>query len=118
MLGDILAINRNISVGGLNAEIELRVSDSNIDNLDTAGALFHILETVNPYVINNTVSLGVGDKKTLRSNLKALASFKDDSSINLKNLLDINVDLESLTIIYAFPIKMIELSFYNFRYKM
>jgi hypothetical protein len=57
----LVDVNTRISVGGLQADIQLRVSDLQVQNLDTLVQPLALLETVesDPYLINNTATMGL-----------------------------------------------------------
>jgi hypothetical protein len=65
VLGDesnpLMDFRTQINIGGLQAKIELRVSDILVQNLDTILDPVKVLETVenDPYLLNNSVSMGL-----------------------------------------------------------
>jgi hypothetical protein len=58
--GDLLNLGTRVSVGGLDAKVQLLVSDARVDNLDTARAPLSLLDAVinAPNDLNNTVTFG------------------------------------------------------------
>jgi hypothetical protein len=47
-------------IGELNTDLELRVSNLMIGNIDTLGAPLSLLQPVKPQILNNTLTIGVG----------------------------------------------------------
>ena len=60
--GDILDGGAKVDVGGLQADVSLRLYDAYVENLDSFGAPLSILDVVKgrPHQLNNTASIGVG----------------------------------------------------------
>lgn len=61
--GELLQSDTRLKVGGLDTNIALRASDARVSNLDSIGAPLKLLEVVKvPHHLNNTVTLGLGEK--------------------------------------------------------
>jgi hypothetical protein len=61
--GEIFDEDLNIVVGGLTAGVAFRISDVRIENIDTIGNPFSLLDPVlnSPSLLNNTATIGVGE---------------------------------------------------------
>jgi hypothetical protein len=77
--GDLFSGGTRVQVGGLAANIQLRASDAQVDNLDTVGSPLALLEAVmdEPHALNNTATFGVGDRP-LRFAVRFLISLIGD----------------------------------------
>ena len=62
--GDLIGAESRVKVGGLDAQVQLRASDFQINNLDTIGAPLSFLNPIDgeAYKLNNTATLGGGDR--------------------------------------------------------
>jgi hypothetical protein len=58
---DLMNVQTKIDVGGLNADFSLRMYDAYLENLESIGQPFSILDNVvnQPYELNNSASIGV-----------------------------------------------------------
>lgn len=78
--GDLFNQRARISVGGLDARINLRAYDAFVNNVDTVGAPLSLFDTVydEPNYLNNTASLGIGNP--LQVGVRFLFGLKDDGT--------------------------------------
>ena len=95
--------------------MSFRASDARIENLDTLGSPIKILEPVmgEPYELNNTATLGTSDRP-LRFAMRLLVSMIGDEDMQLRNEVDISLDLNSVTFVLHAMLKMLESRLYNF----
>lgn len=77
--GDLFDTGARISVGGLDADIQLRGSDAKVENLNTITTPLALMEPVEmePYLLNNTATMGVGESP-LRLSGRFFFSIADD----------------------------------------
>lgn len=83
--GELLSSGTRLKVGALDANIELRVSDARINNLDTIGSPLQILRPFldDPYLLNHTAAIGVTDDRPLQFAINLLFSFVGDGKSSL-----------------------------------
>jgi hypothetical protein len=77
--GDLFGSETQVKVGGLDANVQLRASDFQIDNLDTLGSPLSFLAPLNAeaYKLNNTAAFGGGDR-TLHLAMRLFVSLIGD----------------------------------------
>ena len=78
LAGDVFGTKSNLDIGGLKGVFEFRASDARIVNLDTVGQPLKLLDPVEPHVLNNTATVGVGPKE-LRAAVSLVIAFEDES---------------------------------------
>ena len=135
--GDLFNSGSRVQVGGLDANVQLRASDARVDNLDTIVSPLAVLEAVDgeAHELNNTVTFGVTDRP-LRFAVRFLFSLIGDGKISIcsqnfffgrllnapfrsldmqiRNDLDISLDLSNANVVLQAMLKVAESSFYTF----
>ena len=103
--GDLFDQSTRIDVGGLRADVKLRAFDAYVDNMDSVGAPFSVLDPVrqDAHLLNNTASIGVG--KSIKLGTKFEFQIAGDDT-TIRNTLDINLGLDTLTLILSFLLKL------------
>jgi hypothetical protein len=97
--GNLFETGTSISVGGLNADIQLRASDAKIENINTVMMPLQLLDTIpsEPYHLNNTATVG-SSEQPLRFSTRFLFSVTGADENQIKNELDINLDLDTASV--------------------
>jgi hypothetical protein len=67
-------------IGELNADLELKVSNLTIGNIDTLGEPLSLLQPVKPQILNNTLAIGVGSDP-LQGSMVLKFSFNNGSKL-------------------------------------
>lgn len=113
--GALFETSSRLNIGGLDATIQLRASDAKIENLDTISLPLALLEAVEsePYYLNNTATVGVSESP-LRLSTKFFFSVAGDEDTQIKNELDISLDMESANIGVAAMMKVVESRLFGF----
>jgi hypothetical protein len=85
--GDLVNSNSMLSYAGLQANIELKVSDIQIRNINSFGEPFQVLQPIseNPQSLGNIMSLGV-DSRPLYMSAKILIALSDNGQSTLSLL--------------------------------
>ena len=80
--GDLLKGGKRIQVGGLDTNVQFRAFDAKIENLDTIGAPLELFGGIlgEAYMLNNTMTLGVGTNP-LRLSSKLQLSLEGDGTL-------------------------------------
>jgi len=105
--GDLFETGTRVSVGGLDANIQLKASDAKIENLDTVTLPLALLEPVvnEPHYLNNTATIGF-EERPLRLSTKFLFAIAGDDDTEIKNELDISLDLDTANVVLAAMLKI------------
>lgn len=113
--GDLFNQETKLDVGGLKATIELRASDVRIENLDSVGPPLELIQPVlnEPSVLDNKAVLGV-QPKPLRGTLRLLIALQGDDDLQMRNEVDISLNLHAASIVLAALIKISEDPFLSF----
>lgn len=111
--GDLVRRSLDVSLNGLNAAIELGVSDVRVSNLDSLGAL-HLLQPMmgESSVLNNTASIGVGPEP-LRLEMTLLIKGKGDE-VEVHNEFKLGLSLKDVVAMLEMLAEMQEPLFLNF----
>ncbi|KAG7360522.1 hypothetical protein IV203_035621 [Nitzschia inconspicua] len=106
--GNLFETGATISVGGLNADIQLRASNAKVENLNTLSLPLKLLEIVStePYFLNNTATIGTHEQP-LRFSTRLFFAIAGDEDGTIENDLDISVDLDTATIIIVAMLKVL-----------
>jgi hypothetical protein len=77
--GELLNTGKRVQVGGLDAQVELKAYDARIENLNSVGAPFFLVDPVlnEPHLLNNTATFGVGSNP-LRLGIKFMFALLAD----------------------------------------
>jgi len=112
--GDIFYQDLDIALNGLNAAIELGVSDVRVSNIDSLGAPIKMLQLVEgeSSVLNNTALIGAGSE-ALRAEFRLLIKGKGDE-IEVHNDLVLGLSLTSVDMMLELLAQIEELPFLNF----
>lgn len=115
LFGDLLDTGTRVQVGGLDAQVDLKAYNARIENLDSVGEPLSVLEPVTnePHLLNNTVSFGVGPDP-LRLGLTFLISLVGDDGMQIRNEIDISLDLRKASVAIAALLKIAEDRFVSF----
>lgn len=136
--GDLVNGGTRVSVGGLDARVQLRLNDARIENLDTIGSPIELFAPVDksPHSLNNSMSIGVGDRplilaaklfmsligdgklapELLVSMIMSFSQFvsSETDNMQLRNELAISLDLSNATVLLEFMLKIAESNFLHF----
>jgi hypothetical protein len=113
VVGDLFSESVDISLNGLNAEIELGVSDVRVSNLNSLGAI-HLLQPMKgeSSVLNNTASIGVGPE-AIQIEFTLLIKGKGDK-VEFHNEVELGLSLKDMVIMLQILAQMQEQPFLNF----
>jgi len=111
--GDLISQSLEISLNGLNAAVEIGVSDVTVSNLDSLGAL-QLFQPMHgeSSVVNNTASVGVGPEP-LRLSFTVLVKGKGDQ-LEVHNEVELGISLSDVLIMLEVLAQMEEPPFLNF----
>ncbi|CAJ1942472.1 unnamed protein product [Cylindrotheca closterium] len=112
---DLFDADSRVIVGGLDAKIQLRASDVRIDNLDTIGSPIELLQAIMdmPHQLNNTMTFGT-EGRPVRMALTFLLSLMGDDDMQVRNEVEISLDLHSASVMLQAMMKVAESRFYGF----
>ncbi|KAL7530846.1 hypothetical protein ACHAXR_010146, partial [Thalassiosira sp. AJA248-18] len=112
--GDIFTQDLDIALNGLNAAIELAVSDVRISNIDSLGAPIKVLQPVEgeSSVLDNTASIGAGSEP-FRAEFRLLIKGKGDE-VEVHNDLVLSLSLRSVDMMLELLAQIEEQPFLNF----
>ena len=118
LLGDLLNTGKRVQVGGLDAQVDLKAYNARIENMESVGEPLSLLVPVlnELHLLNNTASFGVGPEP-LRLGLTFLISLMGDGDMQIRNEVDITLDLKSATVAIAALVKIAEDRFVSFPMK-
>ena len=87
--GDLYTGKNRIKIGALDTNIQFRAYDAKIENLNTVGAPLDLFSGMSgeSYMLNNTITAGVGEAP-LKFSSKFLLSLAGDGKISLCNVQD------------------------------
>lgn len=104
----------DIALNGLNAEIEIAISDLRLSSLDSIGAPIKLLQPVEgeASVLNNSASIGVGPEE-LRVSFTLFVSGEGDA-VKVSNELELGLSLKSLSVILELMAEIEDVPFLNF----
>lgn len=110
---DLFNKDTRIQVGGLDAQVHIRVNDMFIDNLDTVGAPLALLDPVSgsPHQLNNSASIGIG--RPLRFGFRFLFKLSGGGT-EIFNDFGINLDVSTFTTVLRALFRVIESRFLGF----
>ena len=105
--GDIFTTDTRVSVGGLDALINLRLYDAYVRNLDTVGSPLSVLEPIQDKAneLGNTALFGKNDP--VQVGFQFYISISDAKS-EIRNDLSVGVDLDSVLVMIDALLKMSE----------
>jgi len=112
--GDIFKQDLDIALNGLNAAIELGVSNLRVSNIDSLGAPVKMLQPMvgESSVLNNTASIGVGPEP-FRTEFRLLIKGKGDQ-VEVHNDLVLGLGLENVGMMLEVLAQIAEQPFLNF----
>jgi len=109
-----------IRIGGLEADIQLRLSDVQIENLDTITEPLSLLETVDtePYLLKNeaTIGLELGDRP-LSVSMRLFMSIATADDGKIENDVEVRLDMETMNLVLAALLKIAKQRLYEFPVK-
>ena len=110
--GDLISQTLYLSLNGLNAVIELGVSNVTVSNIDSLGAL-HIAQPMNELsVLNNEATIGVG-QDPLKLSFTLLVKGKGDE-VDMHNEVELSISLKDVRVVLEILAQMQEQPFLNF----
>jgi hypothetical protein len=114
IMDDVVRFAGNIGVGESTARLELWLSDVRIDNLDSIGDPFVLLEPVRneEYSLNNTITLGVSPNPIRMQASLFIHLEKGDSFIH--NNVDLSLEIDTASFMLMLAVKMSEKSVMSF----
>mmetsp|Transcript_3457 Transcript_3457/g.9854 ORF Transcript_3457/g.9854 Transcript_3457/m.9854 type:complete len:2914 (-) Transcript_3457:98-8839(-) len=112
---DLINSGTRLQVGGLDATIDFRASNARIENLDTMGYPVSIIQPMmdSGYDLNNSGTFGI-ENKPLRFATRFLISLIGDDDLQLRNEVDIELDLYSSKIFLQALLRIAEQRFRSF----
>jgi len=112
--GGVFRQDLDVALNGLNAAIELGVSDVRISNLDSLGAPIKVLQPVygESSVVNNTATIGAGPDP-LKAEFRLLIKGKGDE-IEVHNDLVLGLSLQNIDMMLELLAQIQEAPFLNF----
>ncbi len=115
--GDLFAQNADIALNGLNAKIDFALSDLRVSNIDSLGAPIKLLQPMmgESSALNNSLSIGVGED-ALRTSFTLKINGEGDD-IQVKNELELGINLKSMDIILELLAEVQEYPFLHFPLK-
>jgi hypothetical protein len=107
--GDLFSTATRLSIGGLKANIELGVSNLRIENIDSVGHPLTLLKPNpdQPYSLENIASMGVSSDP-LRILVRILFSVQDGGNMQMRNELDISLDLYTAQVLLGMMLQVSE----------
>jgi len=113
--GDLLDSGSRIDIGSFQANLGFKVFNARIAGLDTIGSPLSILNPMEnfPHNLNNTASIGIGGKP-LRFAATILFFLTGNEDQQLRNEVDISLDLSYVTIMLQMLLKISEASLIEF----
>ena len=112
--GDLFKQDLSVALNGLNAAIELGVSDVRISNLNSLGSPIRVLQPVKgePSVVDNVATIGAGPE-ALKAEFRLLIKGKGDE-IEVHNDLVLGLSLKSVDMMLELLAQIEEVPFLNF----
>ncbi|KAG7360516.1 paraquat-inducible protein A domain containing protein [Nitzschia inconspicua] len=107
----LMDFNSGISVGGLQADIQLRIANVTIENLDTMTIPLALLETVegSPLFLNNTATIGLPlVERPLRLSTSIFMSIDTADDGEILNEINLSLGMEAMTLILTALLKIVE----------
>ncbi|CAB9512941.1 Paraquat-inducible protein A [Seminavis robusta] len=116
MSDTLVDVKNRVNVGGLDAMFTFRASDAKIQNLDTMGAPIDLLAPVaqETNLLNNTASIGVVNDRPLRASIRLLLGLEGDENTQLRNDLELTMDLHTATLVLTALLKVAANEFAEF----
>jgi len=115
--GKLFGQEFDIALNGLNAVVEIAVSDVRLSSLDSIGAPIRLLQPVEgeASILNNSVSVGVGPD-ALRVSFKLFVAGEGDD-VKISNELELGLSLKNLSVILELLAEIEEQAFFSFPIK-
>eukprot|EP00578_Thalassiosira_sp_NH16_P025700 CAMPEP_0181083610 /NCGR_PEP_ID=MMETSP1071-20121207/4250_1 /TAXON_ID=35127 /ORGANISM="Thalassiosira sp., Strain NH16" /LENGTH=1518 /DNA_ID=CAMNT_0023165281 /DNA_START=348 /DNA_END=4905 /DNA_ORIENTATION=- len=112
--GDIFKQDLDVALNGLNAAIELGVSDVRLSNLNSLGAPIKVLQPVKgeSSILDNTASIGAGSE-ALRAEFRLLIKGKGNE-VEVHNELMLGLSMRNVDMMLELLAQVEELPFFNF----
>jgi len=113
--GDLFKAENRIKVGALDTNIQFRAYDVKIENLNTVGAPLDLFSGIvgEAYMLNNTVTAGVGEQPVQLSST-ILVSLKGDDNIDISNEVDFNLKFADTSITASTLTKVMKTRLFGF----
>ena len=110
--GDLVSQTLDLSLNGLNAVIELGISNVTLSNMDSLGAL-HIAQPMNKLsVLNNEATIGIG-QDPLKLSFTLLGKGKGDE-VGMHNEVELSIYLKDVRVLLEILAQMQKQPFLNF----
>ncbi|KAL3919794.1 MAG: hypothetical protein SGILL_003576 [Bacillariaceae sp.] len=105
--GNLFETGSRISVGGLDADIQLRAGDIKIRNLNTVTQPLELLQTVpeEPYHLNNTVTMGI-ENRPIHFSGRFFFGIDGGDDNEIKNDLELSMDLDTASVVLMAMLKI------------
>lgn len=115
--GDLFSQNVNVALNGLNAKIDIALSDLRISNLDSLRAPIKLLQPMmgEASTVNNSLSIGVGEDP-LRTSF-TLKVNGEGEEVQVNNELELGISLKSLEMMMELLAEVQEYPFLHFPLK-
>eukprot|EP00536_Pseudo-nitzschia_multiseries_P000119 jgi/Psemu1/233300/estExt_Genewise1.C_20293 len=98
-----------IQVGALDTNVQFRAYDAKVEKLNTIGAPLELFGgiTGEEFLLNNTITAGVGEQP-VRFSSKLLLSLQGDDNIEIRNEVDFSLELSNANVIVSTMTKIAE----------
>ena len=106
---NLLDLNSQINIGGLNARMALSVGNARIEQVDTVGSPLFLADPVmnEAHLLNNTATLGVLEARPLRMAASIVIRITTDDE-EIYNEIDVGVSVRSANAVATLLVKMLE----------
>jgi len=119
----LVDFDTNIAIGGLSADIELRVSDLKLYNIDTMVPPLKLLETLpqRAHQLNNTMTMGLDleeeKERSMGLSAEVFFSILTDDSGSIEHNLRIEANMEALSLALTAMLEVVKSRLYGFPLK-
>lgn len=112
---DLFHLETRIKVGALDTNVQFRAYDAKIENLNTVGAPLELFSGIEgeAFMLNNIMAAGVGENP-LRFSSKILLSLEGDDDIDIRNEVDLSLEVTDARIIVTTLTKIAETRLFGF----
>ena len=115
--GDLFSQNIDVALNGLNAKIDIALSDLRVSNIDSLGTPIKLLQPMmgESSALNNSVSIGVGED-ALRTSFTLKVNGEGDE-VQVNNELELGISLKSMDMMLELLAEVQEYPFLQFPLK-
>jgi len=117
----LVDFDTSFAIGGLAADIELRVSDLTIYNLDTMIPPLSLLEShpEKPHQLNNTMTMGLDleDERSMGLSAEVFLSIVTDENGSIEHDIRVQANMETLSLVLTALLEVVKSRLYGFPVK-